>query len=317
MMNVMTDRYTIRLIAPSGYCINQAAAWRGVHYLQNLGHRVEHTEVIARRFQRFAGTDAERLADINALAECNTPPDIALAVRGGYGASRLLSGVHYAALAERLSLHPVALCGHSDFTAIQLALFAQTGAITYSSPMLAGNFGAETPSAFTLQHFREILSKKSYTIRWQGNTPENLSLRGTLWGGNLAMLCSLTGTPWMPEVENGILVIEDVNEHPFRIERMLLQLWHAGVLQQQQAVVLGSFSGTTQSEYDHGFSFDTVWQTLRDLTGIPFITGLSYGHEQETVTLPIGADAHLQVEGTDCALTLSGHPLPTASLIHE
>ncbi|GAA0500503.1 muramoyltetrapeptide carboxypeptidase [Tatumella terrea] len=313
----MTSRYTIRLIAPSGYCINQAAAWRGVKYLQDLGHRPENTEVITRRFQRFAGTDTERLADLNDLADSPSLPDIALAVRGGYGAGRLLCDIRYTALADRLAQHPVALCGHSDFTAIQLALFAQTGFITYSAPMLAGNFGAEHPSAFTLQHFRDILRQKSYTIRWRGNTPENLSLKGTLWGGNLAMLCSLTGTPWMPVVGQGILVIEDVNEHPFRVERMLLQLWHAGILQQQQAVILGSFSGATLSEYDQGFSYDTVWQTLRELSGIPFISGLPFGHEQETVTLPIGASAHLQVADGDCSLTLTGHPLPPASLTHE
>ena len=313
----MTARYVIRLIAPSGYCINQAAAWRGVQHLQDEGHRLENTDVITRRFQRFAGTDAERLADLNDLAG-NTPlPDIALAVRGGYGAGRLLSEIRYAPLADRLRHHPVALCGHSDFTAIQLALFAQTGLITYSAPMLAGNFGAESPSAFTLQHFREILKKKSYTIHWRGKTTENLSVTGTLWGGNLTMLCSLTGTPWMPVVKQGILVIEDVNEHPFRIERMLLQLWHAGILQQQQAVILGNFSGATLSEYDQGFSHDTVWQTLRDLSGIPFITGLPFGHEQDTVTLPIGANAHLQVQDSNCSLTLTGHPLPPASLTHE
>ncbi|KGD73743.1 peptidase S66 [Tatumella morbirosei] len=305
----MSASHTIRLIAPSGYCINQPAAERGLQFLRDAGHRLENDTVIQRRFQRFAGTDEQRLTDINQLAHCTELPDIALAVRGGYGASRLLTKIDYPALAERLTGQPVALCGHSDFTAIQLALLSQCGLITFSSPMLAGNFGASPPSEFTLQHFWKLLRQKSYTIHWSGNIQKDFSAEGVLWGGNLAMLTSLTGTRWMPDIDNGILFIEDINEHPFRIERMLLQLWHAGILQRQQAVITGSFSGGTLSDYDNGFSLDTVWQYMQELCGVPFIDGLQFGHEQETVTLPIGASARLNSLGTARTLVLSHYPV--------
>ncbi|EJH7782986.1 muramoyltetrapeptide carboxypeptidase [Salmonella enterica] len=295
------------LIAPSGYCINQQAALRGVQRLTDAGHQVENDEVIRRRYQRFAGTDAERLADVNSLASLTSPDTIVMPVRGGYGASRLLDRIDWQALASRQQRDPLLICGHSDFTAIQAGLLAQANIITFSGPMLAANFGAETLNAFTEQHFWLALRKAQFTVEWQGDGPQ-CDAQGTLWGGNLAMLISLIGTPWMPTIDKGILVLEDVNEHPFRVERMLLQLEYAGILNRQSAIVLGSFSGAAPNEYDAGYSLESVYAFLRSRLSVPLITGLDFGHEQRTVTLPIGANATLKNTRQGTQLTLSGHP---------
>ncbi|ECX0482359.1 muramoyltetrapeptide carboxypeptidase [Salmonella enterica subsp. enterica serovar Enteritidis] len=295
------------LIAPSGYCINQQAALRGVQRLTDAGHQVENNEVIRRRFQRFAGTDAERLADVNSLASLTSPDTIVMPVRGGYGASRLLDRIDWQALASRQQRDPLLICGHSDFTAIQAGLLAQANVITFSGPMLAANFGAETLNTFTEQHFWLALRKAQFTVEWQGDGPQ-CDVQGTLWGGNLAMLISLIGTPWMPTIDKGILVLEDVNEHPFRVERMLLQLEYAGILNRQSAIVLGSFSGAAPNEYDAGYSLESVYAFLRSRLSVPLITGLDFGHEQRTVTLPIGANATLKNTRQGTQLTLSGHP---------
>ncbi len=295
------------LIAPSGYCINQQAALRGVQRLTDAGHQVENDEVIRRRFQRFAGTDAERLADVNSLASLTSPDTIVMPVRGGYGASRLLDRIDWQALASRQQRDPLLICGHSDFTAIQAGLLAQANVITFSGPMLAANFGAETLNTFTEQHFWLALRKAQFTVEWQGDGPQ-CNAQGTLWGGNLAMLISLIGTPWMPTIDKGILVLEDVNEHPFRVERMLLQLEYAGILNRQSAIVLGSFSGAAPNEYDAGYSLESVYAFLRSRLSVPLITGLDFGHEQRTVTLPIGANATLKNTRQGTQLTLSGHP---------
>ncbi len=114
-----------------------------------------------------------------------------------------------------------------------------------------------------------------------------MSDRRHVVGRNLAMLISLIGTPWMPKIENGILVLEDINEHPFRVERMLLQLYHAGILPRQKAIILGSFSGSTPNDYDAGYNLESVYAFLRSRLSIPLITGLDFGHEQRTVTLPL------------------------------
>ena len=305
---MVTHPHSIHLIAPSGFCHNPVAALRGIERLEADGHRLTHTDVIHRREQRFAGTDSQRLADINDLAHMETLPDIVLAIRGGYGASRLLENIDYHGLATRLRGQPVALCGHSDFTAVQLALLAQAGICSFSAPMLVGNFGAEALSTFTVQHFWQALTSAEFTLQWTTSS-HPVTAEGTLWGGNLAMITSLVGTPWLPDIQGGILVIEDVNEHPFRIERLLFQLLYSGILAKQKAVVVGSFTGSTLSDYDQGYDFNSVWTLLAQRSGVPFITGLQFGHDQNTVTLPLGAQATLHSNGSEASLTISGHPV--------
>lgn len=296
------------LIAPSGYCINQEAAQRGVARLLDDGHRVQNQTIIPRRQQRFAGTEAQRLRDINALAHLPGADQIVLAVRGGYGASRLLEQIDWQGLADRQQQDPLLICGHSDFTVIQLGLLALHNVITFSGPMLAGNFGAPELNAFTLEHFWRALQNRTYSVEWQGEGP-TCERKGQLWGGNLAMVVSLLGTRWLPTIENGILVLEDINEHPFRVERMLLQLHHAGILDRQQAIVLGSFSGSAANDYDAGYDLATMIDYLRSRVSVPIISGLDFGHEQKTVTLPLGAQASLVHTAGKTSLTLSGHPV--------
>ncbi|MEE9659618.1 muramoyltetrapeptide carboxypeptidase [Enterobacter cloacae complex sp. CARB60] len=296
------------LIAPSGYCINQDAAQRGVQRLLESGHQVENQTIIPRRQQRFAGTESQRLNDINSLVNLTGENRIVLAVRGGYGASRLLESIDWQALALRQQHDPLLICGHSDFTVIQLGLLALHNVITFSGPMLAGNFGAPELDAFTVEHFWRALRNPTYSVEWQGNGP-HWECEGQLWGGNLAMLVSLIGTPWMPQIEDGILVLEDINEHPFRVERMLLQLYHAGILERQSAIVLGSFSGSAPNDYDAGYTLETMVDFVRSRLDIPVITGLDFGHEQRTVTLALGAHVALIHNDSGTRLTISGHPV--------
>lgn len=148
----MTDTH-VRLIAPSGYPHNRDAMARGVARLQDVGCEVSGLDVLDRIELRYAGSDAERAADINALATMESLPDITLAVRGGYGATRLLPYLNYDALRERLGGSDAVLVGHSDFTAIQMALYAQSGVVTFGGPMLGPDFGAEELNDFTQTHF--------------------------------------------------------------------------------------------------------------------------------------------------------------------
>ncbi len=306
MNNMSVSPRSFHLIAPSGYCQNQQAAQLAVQRLLAQGHDITNQQVIARRDSRFAGNDSERLRDLQDLARSNLQADIVMPVRGGYGATRLLPHFDSARVAARLRERPMAICGHSDFTVIQMALL-QHGASTFSGPMLTGNFGAETLSDFTVGHFWRALTSPEFTLAWQ-TQPQDVSVTGKVWGGNLAMLTSLAGTPWMPDIQDGILVIEDINEHPFRVERMLLQLVQQGILARQKAIVTGSFTGVKLTEYDDGYDFENVWSLIRQITGLPVITGLEYGHHWNTVTLPLGVQGHLQVNGTAASLTLSGHP---------
>ncbi len=235
---------------------------------------------------------------------------IVLAVRGGYGASRLLPHIDWQGLVARQQRDPLLICGHSDFTAIQSGLLAMGNVITFSGPMLAGNFGAETLDPFTEHHFWQALRQPEFTLEWPGEGP-NCRVEGTLWGGNLAMLTSLIGTPWLPAIRDGILVVEDINEHPCRVERMRLQLVHSGVRAAQKAVIFGSFTGSAPNDYDAGYDLPQVFDYLRQQLPLPLISGLEFGHEQRTVTLPLGARARLVNQATATTLTIGGHPVLT------
>ncbi|MFC5740145.1 muramoyltetrapeptide carboxypeptidase [Dyella tabacisoli] len=298
----------VRLIAPSGYPHDRDAMARGVARLRDAGCTLEGLEVLDRTELRYAGSDAERAADINALATCDVLPDIALAIRGGYGATRLLEHLHYDALRERLSGASSVLVGHSDFTALQLALYAKSGLCTFGGPMLGPDFGAEAPSGLTLPHFWSTVRSAQSQALWQSSGESDLDVQGPLWGGNLAVLCSLLGTPYFPRIDGGILFVEDVGEPPFRIERLLYQLHLSGVLGRQRALILGDFTDCRPSTYDNGYGLTEGFAQLRRVAGIPVLDGMPFGHAPNKFTLPFGAPARLRVTGGQAALSFHDYP---------
>ena len=298
----------IRLHAPSGYPHPLERAQRGIAVLRELGYQVVGESVITRCHQRFAGTDDERLADLHAIGAENTP-GIALMVRGGYGLSRLLDRIDYARIARQVAESGTLMVGHSDFTAFQLAYLAQTGGVSFAGPMLSADFGADPVDPFMAAHFRAVTTTPTVTETITEPEPCPGVLEGTLWGGNLAMLCSLVGTPWMPRIRDGILFVEDVNEHPYRVERMLLQLWQSGVLAGQRALLLGDFSSYRTTDYDNGYDFGAMVAWLRATLPIPILTGLPFGHCARKMTLPVGGHAVVAPHPLGYTLTLSGYPV--------
>ena len=243
-------------------------------------------------------------ARVNLQGENN----IVLAVRGGYGASRLLESIDWQGLAKRQQQDPLLICGHNDFTVIQLGLLALHNVVTFSGPMLAGNFGAPELDPFTVEHFWRALKNPTYSVEWQGNGP-HWSCEGQLWGGNLAMLVSLIGTPWLPQIDGGILVLEDINEHPFRVERMLCSCITPVFWNVNPRLFLAVLPVPRQNDYDAGYSLETMVDFIRSRLDIPVITGLDFGHEQQTVTTALGAQATLKHDETGSRLTIGGHPV--------
>jgi muramoyltetrapeptide carboxypeptidase len=308
------NKTTVRLIAPSGYPHDRDAMTRGVERLRDAGCEVEGMTVLDRVEQRYAGSDAQRTADINALADMASLPDVVLAVRGGYGATRLLEHLHYDALRERLTHAPTVLVGHSDFTAVQLALYTKSALCTFAGPMLGADFGAPDLCAFTWNHFWTTVGATHSSAIWKtGTAAPELDVEGPLWGGNLAVLCSLIGTPYFPGadgrgIDGGILFVEDVGEPPFRIERLLYQLHLSGVLGRQRALVLGSFTRCGPADYDNGYDIDAAFAQIRSVTTVPVIDGMPMGHDAEKFTLPFGVQARLRVATGRARLDFSGYP---------
>ncbi|MBE0550285.1 MAG: LD-carboxypeptidase, partial [Rubrivivax sp.] len=228
-------------------------------------------------------------------------PAIAMATRGGYGLTRLLDRVRWKLLARSVE-RGTRWVGHSDMTVLQLGLLAHTGCGSWAGPMALDDFGRALEAGgvdeVTRDCFVEAMAGELEAVGFRTEAGfDGLGVKGLLWGGNLAMLCSLLGTRHWPAVKNGILFLEDVNEHPYRIERQLLQLHQAGVLARQKAVVLGAFSAWKPSPLDRGYSMKTVVALLRSVSRTPILTGLPFGHVQPKVTLPVGRKVQLLVEG--------------------
>lgn len=309
----------IYVYSPSSAVRDKAAFRRGVKRLQALGHQVEVDGDALARHTRFAGDDATRLAAIGRAAASGA--DVALVSRGGYGLTRLLPDIDYAAVARAVE-RGTHFVGVSDFTALQNAVLARTGAVTWAGPALCPDFSsAEPPDDIMQACFGDLLAGHGEGTGWRlprepvaagasapgAAAPEGFEIESArLWGGNLAVLASLVGTPYLPQVPGGILFIEDVNEHPYRVERLLTQLLHAGVLAQQQAVVFGQFTQYQLAPHDKGFKLQTVVQWLRSKIAAPVLTNLPYGHVQTKVCLPVGAEVALSVQGRD-ALLYWGH----------
>jgi len=311
----------IYIYSPSSAVRDKAAFRRGIQRLRQLGHEVEVDEAALNSHQRFAGDDATRLAAVSRAAASGA--DVALISRGGYGLTRILADLPYKKLAKAID-RGTRFVGLSDFTALQNALLAQTGAITWAGPALGEDFGAEAPDDIMEACFDDLLCGQGEGAGWQlprtdlppllarqrkrsaDDVPTLVTGPATLWGGNLTVLCSLVGTPWLPVVKGGILFLEDVNEHPYRLERQLTQLLHAGILGQQKAVLLGAFNRFTLTPHDKGFKLQTVIDWLRSQLKVPVLTGLPFGHVPTKMLLPVGQTVELVSEGRD-ALLYWGH----------
>ncbi|NCW41202.1 MAG: LD-carboxypeptidase, partial [Betaproteobacteria bacterium] len=206
--------------------------------------------------------------------------------------------------------------GMSDFTAFQSAVLAKTGAHTWAGPALGEDLGAEVLDDIMLACFDDVLQGQGEGVGWRlsSATQKFYSQRkagtwardGVLWGGNLAVLVSLLGTPYFPQIDRGVLFLEDISEHPYRIERMLTQLLHAGVLARQQAIVLGQFTQFQLTAHDKGFKLASVVEWLRSNLKVPVLTDLPFGHVPTKVCLPVGAPVSVLVEERD-ALILWPH----------
>ncbi|MDI1246497.1 MAG: LD-carboxypeptidase [Rhodoferax sp.] len=314
----------IYIYSPSGAMRDKAAFKRGVARLQALGHEVEVDADVLTSHQRFAGDDETRLAAIHRAAASKA--DVALMSRGGYGLTRILPQIHYKKVAKAIE-QGMLFVGISDFTAFQSAVLARTGAITWAGPALCEGFGvAGEPDDIMTACFDDLLLGQGEGAGWRqhrdtvsdkigavdasaagglADASRHIS-NATLWGGNLTILTSLLATPYFPEIKGGVLFLEDVGEHPYRIERMLTQLLYAGVLARQKAIILGQFTEFKLVPHDRGFKLPSVVDWLKTRIKVPVLTNLPYGHVATKVLLPVGAKTDLSVEGRD-ALLFWGH----------
>jgi muramoyltetrapeptide carboxypeptidase len=278
----------------------------GVLFCSKKNIEVINQSCAQRHVQRFAGSDAERLIELNSIPEL-PPHAIVMALRGGYGMHRLLDEIDWLSIANQVD-KGLKIVGHSDFTAFQMALLAKTGAVTYAGPMFSYDFCSEA-SEFTWHHFESCMNngRMRYEVIQSQSIEKSLGVteqdKSILWGGNLSMIASLIGTEYLPsvdQVKGGILFIEDVNEHPYRIERMLHQLWMAGYLSNQKAILIGDIASYKLTDTDCGYDLRSALNSLRIKLGssVPILVGLPFGHCPDKLTIPIGKYATLSASSS-------------------
>jgi len=300
------------IYSPAGIVSAAAPVRRATKRLTALGFEPSVDASALTKYQRFAGDDATRRDAIHRVAQA--APAVALATRGGYGLSRLLDTLDFKQIARSVE-QGTAWVGYSDVTALQLAALAHkaTGpakpgegvsAGFWAGPMACDDFGRDdSPEGgddVTQECFVEAMTGELEAVGFRTEAGfDGLDVVGRLWGGNLAVTQALLGTPHFPKIKNGVLFLEDVNEHPYRIERALLQLHQAGVLSSQRAIVLGAFTEYRRSPLDRGYTLKSVIHYLRELTQVPILTGLPFGHVPVKLSLPLGRQVNLVVQGRE------------------
>ncbi len=287
----------IGVIAPASAPSSTEKVEKGVLYLESLGYRVRVGKNATRVHGFFAGTDEERAADLNDMLNDSSVKAI-FAVRGGYGTPRLLRHVDYAAARQQ----PKIIVGYSDLTSLQLALLKKCGLVTFSGPMVGVEMW-DSIDPYTEEHFWRILTSNK-KIGPLVNPPDEplRPLRkgrasGRVIGGNLALFLANYGTPFFPDVKGAILVLEDVDEAPHRVDRMIIQLVNSGLTTKISAIVLGKFTECEPSDTSSPhFTVDQVLDGISDLIPVPVVRNFQYGHIPKKLTVPFGVRARLDVE---------------------
>ena len=298
----LAEGNTVGLIAPASNAIENEEIGFAADIVRSLGFEVKEGKYLYSRNQYLAGTDLQRAEDVN-LMFADSGVDAIFCLRGGYGTPRILPHLNF----ELIGRNPKVLMGYSDITALLTAIHVQTGLIGFHGPIANQTF-----SDYTLAEFRKVLVEPTATTiigqappfttaagkvedtnritRFVGGTA-----RGRLIGGNLSLLTTLIGTPFEPDFRNALLFIEDVGEAPYRVDRMLRQLWMAGKLQQVAGIAFGKFTDQGDGS-ENSFSMEEVIRMRCEPLQVPTIRGLMIGHIDDQTVVPIGIEAELNAD---------------------
>ena len=298
---------TVGLVTPASNAWENEDIRFAIDVVRSLGFKVKEGEHLYQRTQYLAGPDAARAQDINTMF-ADPEVDAVFCLRGGYGTPRILPMLDY----DTIRNNPKVLLGYSDITALLNAIYQRSGLITFHGPIAAQNF-----TDYTLEEFGKVLVSGESPVRLGAPPPfeagpgraerKNRITRfrggkahGRLIGGNLTLICSLLGTPYEPDFRDKILFLEDVGEAPYRIDRMLTQLWLAGKLDQVAGIAFGKFTEAETS--GNTFSVEHVMRERCSGLEVPVVRGLMIGHVEDQTVVPVGAMAEL--DGDNGSLVL-------------
>ncbi len=292
---------TIALVTPGSY-ITQQEKDESVNNLRGLGFNVTYTDRLMQKNGYFSATDEERAADLNEMFERKDVQAI-MCARGGYGCARILPFLDY----DLIEDNPKALIGFSDVTALQYAIFKNTGLITFHGPVSISTF-----SSFSVRNFENVLLNPTFELELLNSTTGNNynpygitviadgKTEGELIGGNLSIIVSMIGTEYDIDFSGKIVFLEEFLEEPYRVDRMLTQMIQAGKFENAVGVALGVFKlcepNKSNPAFNGSFSLMEVLKDRLGNLGVPVIYGLSFGHIADKFTLPFGGRAELNSE---------------------
>ena len=298
----------IGLISPAG-ALNaerQQRLQHGLAYLRQQGFDIREGQFLRERHGYLAGTDEQRAQDLNDMLADPTVKAI-FCTRGGYGINRILELVDYKAAQEL----PKIIVGYSDITALQLALFANIGLVTFSGPMVAIEMGDSLPGLTHRELWNTLMQpqKHLYSARIDDHGFYTYSpgiAEGRLLGGCLSVLVTLLGTPFLPDFSGAILLLEDIGEDLYKIDRYFSQLKNAGVLNALAGVILGQFVDIHPDENHNPVEFDDIISYYLIPLNIPVLGQFPHGHVPLKYTLPLGCRTRMDAESGTLQLLQSG-----------
>lgn len=279
---------TIALTAPAGAIFNEESITKAVTALEAAGFKVKTGDTLKARYGYLAGEDAFRAKELNALFSDSSVHAI-MAMRGGWGCARLLPLIDF----ENIRKHPKIITGFSDITTLLLALHHKTGLVTFHGPV-----GNSSLGEFTMQQFLRVVQRGEAATLQQPEGDPVITItpgkaRGVLAGGNLTVLCSLMGTGYLPDWENKILFVEETEEEPYSIDRLLTQLKLAGVLQKLSGFIFGKCTKCEAEEPEKSLTLQQVLNDHIRPLKVPAFFGSSFGHVRDKLTLPLGTEAEI------------------------
>lgn len=287
---------TIGIVAPSG-SFSRERLQPAYAYLHNKGFTLIEGQALYKQNRYLAGTDEERANDLNSMFS-NPNVHAIMVTRGGYGAARILDLLDW----EMIRQNPKPLIGLSDTTALQLGLLAKTYVVSYSglalcSDITSAGIDPVTEKAIWNALFYHAFEPIDGLIPIRPGT-----LTGTLVGGCLSLVASLIGTAYLPDFKQAIIFLEDINEPPYRVDRMLNQMLMAGIFEHASGVIFGQFVGGEPDKKEEG-SLQDVFEDFAQRVPIPVYTNLHYGHGKSRRVIPIGQTGKV----TDNKLTIGSY----------
>jgi muramoyltetrapeptide carboxypeptidase len=307
---------TIGIIAPASAPPDPKAVDHSVAVLKKLGFKPKLAPNVRKRFGFLAGSDRERASDLMKMFTDKTVNAI-LCLRGGYGTPRLLGLLDY----KTIRSHPKVFIGFSDITALHCAFLLKSDLVSFHGPMLNSDLIKPDCPSFTIESLLRTVSRAAAPGRLTHSlnrssqrsvVPKVTALRrgivsGNLMGGNLSLLCALIGTPYEPSFKNKILFFEDVDEPPYRFDRMLTYLLNTGLLQQVAGVAVGTNANSEDPKAKTAKEYrQTLTDVLKERLGplkVPVVMNLPFGHVPLNATIPIGVRATLDANKCDLIIT--------------